>query len=235
MSSPSKAARSGLRARTSWASLSSTPTQPGPLSTHLASTTSFWLMPSACVIVMRSRVLDRAVPQQRRRLEREPLAPLDRHQPGAALLDDVGSLRRTAGLEPRVRAAERRMTGERQLAAGREDPQPVVGPSSVGRSKNVVSERLVHCANRCIWASSRSSASWTTATGLPSSGAGEKTSTWRNGCMPPVLVSAGQHRRRAVVRDAHDDPAEGGASGRRCAAAARCPGSGRTARRRRRW
>ncbi len=41
--------------------------------------------------------------------------------------------RHAAGLEPGVRAAQRRVAGERQLAARREDPQPVVGARVRGR------------------------------------------------------------------------------------------------------
>ena len=59
------------------------------------------------------------------------------------------------------------MAGERQLADGREDAHAVVGLGAVGGSTNVVSERFVQLAKRCISSVENASPSSTTATGLP--------------------------------------------------------------------
>ena len=56
-------------------------------------------------------------------------------------------------------------------------------PGRVGRETNVVSERLNSTAMAAIWSSVRSSASVTTASGLPASGRSLKTSTRAKGCV----------------------------------------------------
>jgi hypothetical protein len=95
-------------------------------------------------------------------------APPYLDQTGIALLADAVRPRwRCAPFQPGVGRAERRVAGEGQLAARGEDPQPVVGRGRGGGRTNVVSERFVHRAMRCMSASSRSSASRITATGLP--------------------------------------------------------------------
>ena len=76
------------------------------------------------------------------------------------------------------RRAERRMAGERQLAA--RSSRCGCGSRRPARSRdwtNVVSESCVSRANASIVASSRPSASWTTARPLPASGARVKTSS----------------------------------------------------------
>ncbi len=123
-------------------------------------------------------VVERAVAQQRRCGERQPLpGPYD-DVPGAALLHHAARDRRhPAGLEPGVGRTEGGMAGERQLSAGCEDPQPVVGRRGVrreqeGRLRQVGPAGegrhllLVHPVGVC-----------TTATGLPSRGRWENTST----------------------------------------------------------
>ena len=67
--------------------------------------------------------------RERRRRERERRAVTpDADETDAALLHDLaGRTRRAAVLEPGVAAAERRMAGERQLAARGEDADAVVG------------------------------------------------------------------------------------------------------------
>src|SRR5206468_5488003 len=79
--------------------------------------------------VTERRVVERSGAHERRTHEREPaVRAADRHEPRTALLDgDVAGLRGAAGLQPGVAAAERRVTGERELVRRREDPQPVVG------------------------------------------------------------------------------------------------------------
>ncbi len=72
--------------------------------------------------------------RQRRRGERVAGAvAADAHRADLALLDDLARrVRPAAALEPGVAAAERRMAGEGQLAARREDADAVVG-ARVGR------------------------------------------------------------------------------------------------------
>ena len=63
------------------------------------------------------------------------LAP-DRHQARGALLHDaVRRLGLAAGLQPGMAASQRRMAGEGQLAAGREDAHAVVGRRLGGRQQ----------------------------------------------------------------------------------------------------
>ena len=101
--------------------------------------------------------------------------------------------RHSPGLQPGVRAAQGRVAGERQLAARREDPQPVVGarrrwaPAGTSSRTGWSSGRT-----RAIWSSLSPSASCTTATGLPSRGSAENTSTWLKLRMRLTLVAAGQ-------------------------------------------
>ena len=109
---------------------------------------------------------------QRRGGEREPaVGPPDRR---SARRRTPGDRRARAPPAPRpgVAGPERRVPGERQLAVGGEDPHAVVGLGPVGGSTNVVSERFVQCAKRCISSVVRPSASSTTATGLPTKGVG---------------------------------------------------------------
>lgn len=74
--------------------------------------------------------------EQRRGRERQSGSTTQRHQPGAALLHDAVLGRRLAArLQPGVGRADGRVARERQLGAGREDPQPVVGPG-VGRGQH---------------------------------------------------------------------------------------------------
>ena len=115
------------RPSTASASCSTTTTQPGPLSTHSAATTSHAPIPRPSAIVAISssvagpeRISGGAVnaqPSSARRRGTRPTAAL-LHEP-------IG--RRTRVLRPGVRRAERRMPRERQLRGRREDPEPVVG------------------------------------------------------------------------------------------------------------
>ena len=78
--------------------------------------------------VLGERLLHRPGPDERRGGEGQPgrnLADLDQARP--AFLDEhLGQGRFPAGLQPGVAGAQGRMTGERQLAAGSEDPDLVV-------------------------------------------------------------------------------------------------------------
>src|ERR1700691_434791 len=111
--------RPGRIASTASALASRTATQPGPLSGH---SLGDWL-------------LDRAAAHQRRGGEGQAgLGPPDRDQPGVALLHNgVGASRAPARLQPRMAGAQRGVPGERELAGGREDPDPVVCPAGPRR------------------------------------------------------------------------------------------------------
>ena len=78
------------------------------------------------------RLLDRPRAHQRRRRERQShrRAP-HRDEARLAFLDGPGG-RRIVGFEPGMAAAERRVTRERQLRHGREDPQAIVGLGGAG-------------------------------------------------------------------------------------------------------
>ena len=89
--------------------------------------------------------------------------------------------RPAAGLEPGVAAAERRVAGERQFAAGVKMRSAWSAPGSDGGVTKVVSESCVQRAKRCIVASSRPVPSRTTASGLPRQDSAEKTSTCAKG------------------------------------------------------
>jgi hypothetical protein len=73
--------------------------------------------------------------QQRRRRERQrAVDPPQFDQARVALLDDhVRAPGSTACGQPGVTGTERRVTGERKLTAGREDPDPVVGAGGFRR------------------------------------------------------------------------------------------------------
>ncbi len=71
---------------------------------------------------------ERAAPSQRGRREGQVRAITpDAHQPDTALLHDVLALGPAAGGQPRMTTAQGRVPRERQLAAGAEDAQCVVG------------------------------------------------------------------------------------------------------------
>src|ERR1700753_2723733 len=94
---------SGWTASTASALASSTATQPGPLSTHWASTT--W---DGCRLSTSTR--------------------------WSRVFSSTGAeVRVTPVGQQGVPSAERRMTGERELPARREDPHPVVGPGRLRR------------------------------------------------------------------------------------------------------
>ena len=84
---------------------------------------------------------------------------------------------RAARGQPGVAGPERGVAGEGQFGHGREDPHPVIRAGSAGGSTNVVSDRFIQCANRCICWGARPSASRTTATGFPRYGVEVNTST----------------------------------------------------------
>ena len=96
--------------------------------------------------------------------------------PAAHSCTSGASLGHQPRLAHRVRRADGRVAGERQLGARREDAQAIVGAARDG-STNVVSDRLVQAAMRAISASARPWASRITATGLPANGRAVKTST----------------------------------------------------------
>jgi hypothetical protein len=73
------------------------------------------------------------------------------------------------------------MPRERQLVVGVKIRVRRSAAASRGGSTNVVSDRFVQCAKRCIASVSRPVASSTTATGLPLYGPEAKTSTWAKG------------------------------------------------------
>ena len=121
--------------------------------------------------------------------EREPLAPPQVHQPDTALLHQLLALRHSARLEPRMRRPQRRVPGERQLAAGREDPQPVVGRRR--RSGVAGTSSPTGWSTGRTPPSARRSARRRRAPRRPGCRAadrGLKTLTWRNGSgMPPRI------------------------------------------------
>ena len=82
-------------------------------------------------------LVELAGPQQVGRPEGEGAALLPQlDQAEAALLHEASLPRRhTPGSQPRVGAAQRRMSGERQLTQGCEDPQPVVRRGVGGRQQ----------------------------------------------------------------------------------------------------
>ena len=176
MSRPSNAEGSGSRSRTARRPPGVRRPSRARCRPTWLSTTSSRVIRSARVIVVEVLVVDRAVAQQRRRLEREPVPARDGDQPGAALLHDGLAARRTTRFEPRVRAAERRVAGERQLAAGGEDPQPVVGLGA-GRARAGTSSRTG-------WSTARTAAS------------ARRRGRRRRGRPRPGCRSAGRSRRR---------------------------------------
>ena len=102
---------------------------PGPLSTHSAATTRGRVDAGGGRQRGDELVVGRAAAHDRRGGERQAaVGAAHPHETGRALLHhDVGARRLAAGLQPGVARAERRMAGEGQLAARREDPHPVVG------------------------------------------------------------------------------------------------------------
>ena len=84
---------------------------------------------------------------------------------------------RRAQMREQRRRADRRMAGEGQLARRGEDAQRRGVDGSRGARTNTVSARLNSRAIFCMRASSSPSASSTTASGLPASGASVKTSS----------------------------------------------------------
>ena len=110
------------------------------------------------------------------------LGELDLDQlPAGLRLLHVAASQLTAAVRHRDGGAERRMPGERQLAARVEDAVAVVAPTADGCCTNVVSDIRVSRAKRCIVSSLSASASWTTARGLPASGSAVKTSSQVSG------------------------------------------------------
>ena len=203
------------------------PTQPGPLSIQRQSTISDSLDPQrprdpgAVLGGHRTRA------EQRRRGEGQPVrrsagtrAPARRRTPARPR---PRSARHSPGLQPGVRAAQRRVPGERQLAARREDPQPVVGAGAGGRAAGTWS--------RTGWSSARSGPSARRSArrrrapprrGCRAAGSAENTSTWLKLRMRLTLVAAGQRASTGSgvgVRRTRDHGEAGAlADGGRCAA-----------------
>ena len=133
--------RSGCTASTASASCSTATTQPGPLSTHSAATTSHAPMPRPSAIVAISSSV--AGPERISGGAVEGPAvvrPTQRDEPDPALLHEpIGA--GTGVLRPRVRGAERRVPGERQLGGRGEDPEAVVRPRHASAAARTSSRR----------------------------------------------------------------------------------------------
>ena len=132
MSHPSNAVGSGRKSRTARASFRSTPTQPGPLSHHLLSTMSSRVIRNARVTWSRSSSL--TGPSRRSggacNASRSPRVMVTSPAPHSCTMASP------RGVPPASSQAcalpERRVAGERQLAAGGEDAEPVVGLGARG-------------------------------------------------------------------------------------------------------
>ena len=161
---------------------SSTPTQPGPLSTHWASTMSARSMPSTDTI--RRRVSSSTGPERSSGGAANASAPSIRRSPIRPASHSWITRPRAvdpAARQPGVAGAERRVAGERKLPAGREDPHPVVGPSGFGRQDERRLRQVRPAGEALHLLCVRPVASSTTATGLPRYSSSAKTSTWQNG------------------------------------------------------
>ena len=160
----------------------STPTQPGPLSIQAMSSTAASSMPSPRDDARTQVGLDGARAPQRRGREAEAGRAAYVHEARAALLHDRVPAWHSPGLQPRVRAADGRVPGER--AAHHRSSRSAPGSPPPGRSarRGRWSPTGSSTArSSAICASLTPSASCTTASGLPSHGSALKTSTWRKG------------------------------------------------------
>ena len=207
------------------ASRSSRPSQRGPLSSHCAATTALAVERraprSTCV---EQRRLDRpraraAAPRTRRR---PPSRRMSTRPTPHCCTTAPGALRHAAALEPGVAAAERRMAGERQLAARREDAHAVVGRRVGGRRAGR--------SSRSGWSSARTPASARRRArrrrarrraGCRAAAPSVKTSTWvkakaalapRASCAHRIVSSAAASARTprsiALGRDRHERQAQ---------------------------
>ena len=149
---------------------SRTATQPGPLSTHCGVDDLAAVDAEDRRDALDDRLLDRrpsAAAAARRTPARARVAHRDRVRPRtpARPRRRAAARRPTPARRGRCRASGDRRTGSSDI--GREDAHAVVGLGSLGGRTNVVSDRFVQCANRCICSSLSPSPSSTTATGLP--------------------------------------------------------------------